>query len=115
MNEHHRMMMMPGQLDADGVPIDMLAHSLAQQLGRTVVDKTGLTGNYDLKLQWTPDNPPPPMLGGPGGQVHAENASDAAPVSLFTAIQEQLGLKLESEKGSVDVIVIDHIDPPSPN
>jgi uncharacterized protein (TIGR03435 family) len=60
----------------------------------------------------------PPMLGGasaPGGLEHAENATDAAKLSLFTAIQEQLGLRLESEKGSVDVIVIDHIDPPSPN
>jgi uncharacterized protein (TIGR03435 family) len=58
------------------------------------------------------------MLGGasaPGGLEHAENATDAAKLSLFTAIQEQLGLRLESEKGSVDVIVIDHIDPPSPN
>ncbi len=53
--------------------------------------------------------------GGPGGPAHVEAASDSPSVSLFTAIQEQLGLKLESEKDNVDVIVIDHIDLPSPN
>ncbi len=61
-----------------------------------------------LDLQWTPDN-------ASSGARHAENGADVAPLSLFTAIQEQLGLKLEAEKGSIDVIVIDHIDTPSPN
>ena len=113
-----RMMMGPGHIESQDTTIAMLVHSLAPQLGHSVIDKTGLTGRYDYVLQWTPDNASPPMMGGPGGAggpPHTENAADAAPVSLFTAIQEQLGLKLEAEKGSVDVIVIDHIDPPSPN
>jgi uncharacterized protein (TIGR03435 family) len=116
--EPGRMMMHPGHIEAQGTPIDMLIHPLAVYLGRSVVDKTSLTGRYDFTLQWTPDNAPPPMLGGPGGSggpAHAEAAGDAPSVSLITAIQEQLGLKLESEKDSVDVIVIDHIDPPTPN
>ena len=102
----------------DSLPIYVLADPLTRYLGRTVVDKTGLTGNYNFTLRWTPDNAQPPMLGGagaPSGPEHPENATDAANLSLFTAIQEQLGLKLETQKGSVNVIVIDHIDPPSPN
>ena len=113
-----RMMMDPGRIEAQGSPMAMLVHLLAPQLGHTVVDKTGLTGRYDYTLQWTPDNAPPPMIGGPGGpggSARSEAANDAAPVSLFTAIQEQLGLRLEAEKGNVDVIVIDHLDLPSPN
>jgi uncharacterized protein (TIGR03435 family) len=65
-----------------------------------VVDKTGLTGNYDYTLSWTPENGP---------------TTDTAGPSLFTAVQEQLGLKLETEKEPVEVVVIDHIDKPSAN
>jgi uncharacterized protein (TIGR03435 family) len=110
-----RMMMAPGRIESQATSIDMLAHALAPQLGRSVVDKTGLTGRYDYTLKWAPDNAPPPMMGAPGGPAQVEAASDAASVPLFTALQEQLGLKLESEKSSVDVIVIDHIDLPSAN
>ena len=115
--EHWKMLMLPGHIEADSVPVSALAYPLAQFLGRKVIDKTGLTGNYNFTLRWTPDNTFPPMGGpeGPSGPVLAENATDSASVSLFTAIQEQLGLKLESEKGSVDVLVIDHIDLPTPN
>jgi bla regulator protein blaR1 len=110
-----RMMMGPGRIESQDTTIDMLAHALSPQLGHTVVDKTGLTGRYDYTLQWTPDNAPPPMPGNNGGPEQADIGNDAAAVSLITAIQEQLGLKLESQKGMVDVIVIDHIDPPSEN
>jgi len=80
---------------------------LAQAAGRTFVDKTGLTGTYDITLRWTPDDAPPPLLNG---------APDPnPPPDIFTAIQEQLGLKLESSKGSVPVLVIDHIERPTPN
>jgi len=112
-----RMMMSPGRIESSATTVDMLVHPLAAYLGRSVVDKTQLTGRYDYTLQWTPDNAPPPMMGGPGGPgapAHTDSTSDVQ-VSLFTAIQEQLGLKLEAEKGSVDVIVIDHIDLPSAN
>jgi uncharacterized protein (TIGR03435 family) len=107
-----RMMMWRGRgnLEVQGVPIDDLAHQLAGVLGRRVKDKTGLTGNYDFKLRWTPDD------ARPVGAAAADNGQPAedAP-SLFTALQEQLGLKLESTKGNVDLIVIDHIDPPTPD
>ena len=89
-----------GHLESQGTSIDPLVHELSQILGRTVIDKTGLTGNYDYTLAWTPEDGPP---------------TDAVAPSLFTAIQEQLGLKLEPQKGPVDVVVIDHMDKPSVN
>ena len=105
-----------GHLEAEGSSTEMLARVLSQQLGRTVTDKTGLTGIYDYALQWTPDDAPPPMPGGAdGGPPHNDSGTDAVGPSLFTALQEQLGLKLESSKGTADVIVIDHIDLPSEN
>jgi uncharacterized protein (TIGR03435 family) len=75
-------------------------------LGSPVVNKTGLAGLYDYTLDWTPDRPGAPNLDAP---VEAD-----AP-SLFTALQEQLGLKLVPTKGAVEVIVIDHIELPSEN
>ena len=75
------------------------------------MDKTGLTGKYDFTLQWTPDDSQAPSAFPPGmGQP-----PDPAGPSLFTAIQEQLGLKLESGKGPVEIIVIDHVERPSGN
>jgi uncharacterized protein (TIGR03435 family) len=109
------MMVNPGRIESNDTTIEMLVHMLAPQLGRSVVDKTGLAGRYDYTLQWTPDNASPSMADAQGGPAHVDAASDAAPMSLFTAIQEQLGLKLESEKSMVDVVVIDHIDLPSAN
>jgi uncharacterized protein (TIGR03435 family) len=82
---------------------------LSQQLGRTVLDKTGLTGDYDVKLQWTPDSGPASMMG-----PDSKATPDSGP-SIFTAIQEQLGLKLESQKGPVEVLVIDRVARPSEN
>jgi uncharacterized protein (TIGR03435 family) len=78
-------------------------------LERPVVNKTGLEGKYDFTLDWSPDlSPTPPMDG-----AATPNASEGP--SLFTAIEEQLGLKLTPVKGPVEVIVIDHIENPSPN
>jgi uncharacterized protein (TIGR03435 family) len=115
MNVRGKMMMMPGRIESQGSTLDMLAHSLSPQLGHTVVDKTGLSGKYDYTLQWTPDDAGP-MPGGPGGgPAHEDNAVQAGSPSLFTAVEEQLGLKIESTKGPVDVIVIDHLDLPSAN
>jgi uncharacterized protein (TIGR03435 family) len=113
------MRMRPGQVIGQGRPLASLAEVLSQQLGRNVLDQTGLQGNYDFTLEWTPDPTPAGMMpmgpppGGPGG----DNAPppEANGPSIFTAIQEQLGLKLEPTKGPVDVIVIDHIEKPSEN
>jgi uncharacterized protein (TIGR03435 family) len=109
-------MMDRGRLEAEGSSTEMLAHVLSGQLGRNVIDKTGLAGSYDYTLQWTPEDAAPPKPGGAdGGSARNENSNDAVGPSIFTAVQEQLGLKLESTKGMADVIVIDHIDLPSEN
>jgi uncharacterized protein (TIGR03435 family) len=86
--------------------ISILARELARTLGRVVVNQTGLTGRYDLRLQWTPDDAPPPN----GAPLDPSEAP-----GIFTAIQEQLGLKLESGRGPVPVIVIDSVEMPSAN
>jgi uncharacterized protein (TIGR03435 family) len=87
-----------------------LAEKLAENLGRIVIDKTGIEGGFDIDLKWTPDDGTAPKLNGT-----AEPLTDASWPSIFTALDEQLGLKLESKKGPVDVIVIDHIERPSAN
>ena len=99
------MRMRPGQLNAQGVPITSLINQLAQQLHRTIIDKTGLTGKYDLTLTWTPDDTPP----------QEEATGDSSAPSIFTALQEQLGLKLQPSKGPVETLVIDHAEMPSEN
>jgi len=86
-----------------------LAPILSLMVGRTVVDKTGLTERYDIELTFTPDRPLP----GPDG-TPAPAPTDSGP-SLFTALQEQLGLKLDPSKETVDVLVIDHVERPTEN
>jgi len=95
------------QFTAQGIPVSTLLTSLTQITGRTVLDKTGLAGKYDIDLKWTPDDGPPPMLNG--------EPDPNAPPNIFTAIQEQLGLKLEPGKGPVEGLVIDHLEKPSEN
>jgi len=112
------MRMGPGELTGQALPIASLAHLLSQQLGRDVLDQTGLKGNYDFTLKWTPEPGEGMMLGGPGGGGPPPESApppDTSGPSLFTAIQEQLGLKLESRKGPVEVLVIDHVERPSEN
>ena len=84
-----------------------LTSKLARLLGRPVTNNTGLEGNYDFKLEWTPDLGP----SAPGG----EPAETSVGPSLFSALQQQLGLRLEATKGPVDVLVIDHVNKPSEN
>lgn len=100
------MSMGPGGIAAQEMPIAMLVSQLSSILGRNVIDKTNLTGRYDIKLTFTPDD----------GKAlrNGEPASEAGP-SIFTAIQEQLGLKLEPSKGPVDLIVVDHVEKPTEN
>ena len=80
-----------------------------RELGRFVIDKTGIEGKYDLTLTWSPEDRPAAIANG-----SADNTAPPGP-SIFTAIQEQLGLKLESTKGPVQTLVIDHIEQPSEN
>lgn len=100
----------PGQLQAVSATLTDIAEEMtrdaASELGRVVIDKTGITGKYDIRLKWTPDT----------GTVSPTPNSDAAPPpSIFTAIQEQLGLKLEPSKGPVRVLVIDSVEMPTAN
>jgi bla regulator protein blaR1 len=111
---HSTMINGRGKIEAQGSSMENLTHVLSPQVGRTILDKTGLTGSYDYTLNWTPDFLPPPG-GAEGGPPSGDPVPDSNGPSLFTALQEQLGLKLESQKGPVDVIVIDHIEQPSPN
>lgn len=107
-------MMAPGRMMSGGMPILTLATSLSRLVGRVVVDKTGLTGNYDATFEFTPDQSQLP----PGGIGNLPPGVPAPPVdgpSLFTALKEQLGLKLDSDHGPVRVLVIDSIEPPTPD
>jgi uncharacterized protein (TIGR03435 family) len=94
----------PGLIEGQRRSIGELAGGLTHVLGRAVRDQTGLGAMYDLKLEWTPDAPPPTPDGAEAGSV-----ADPGP-SLFTALQEQLGLRLESLKVPGDVVIVDHVE-----
>ena len=93
-------------MTATAVPLSTLAEVLADQLSHTVIDKTGLTGDYDFRLKWTSEDQ---------SSNTADNGTTDRPPDLFTALQEQLGLKLESTKGPVTTLVVDHAEQPTPN
>ncbi len=121
------MRMMPGELQGQSISLEFLAQQLSMQLGRKVIDKTGLKGNYDFDLKWSPEPGAGGMMGGgppgggpPGGSppgagpgADAPPPPDASGPSIFTAVQEQLGLKLDSAKGPIEMLVIDHVEKPS--
>jgi len=108
--------MFPGHLSGQKVPIEQLLDTLSRFTGRTVLDKTNLPGKYDIDLQYTPEQGQfqAPPGGAPPGMPPLPPTDPNGP-SLFTALQEQLGLKLESQKGPVEIMVIDHIERPSEN
>src|SRR5205814_2070319 len=106
------MRLSPGYLLGGGFPLSQLVTSLSQFVGRSVVDRTGLTGNFDIEVKWTPDQMP---AGTPPPGAPPLPPVDPNGPSIFTAIQEQLGLKLESTKAPLDVLVIDHIEAPTPD
>jgi len=81
-------------------------------LDRPVVDQTGLAGRFDFTLNWTPDDS---QFGGMGAKIPPPTDSADAPPNLYTAIQEQIGLKLDATKAPADVMVIDHVEKPSAN
>jgi uncharacterized protein (TIGR03435 family) len=103
-----------GRIRAGGSTIEQFAAGLlSERAQRVVIDKTGLTGYYDIVLNYTPtpdqllQGPPPP--GAPPPQIDPDGPS------LFTAIQEQLGLKLQDQRGPVEILVIDSINQPTEN
>lgn len=104
--------MSPGQMAGGGMPLSQFANTLSQFVQRVVTDHTGLAGNFDFDLTWTPDNLPQGAPPGGGPPLVNGVAIDPNGPSIFTAVQEQLGLKLDSRKGPVDVLVIDSAEHP---
>jgi uncharacterized protein (TIGR03435 family) len=100
-----------GHWTGRGVSMQALASNLARVVSRVVLNQTGLTGTFDLDFQWTDLT----ALLQPGGGPPEIPPPTDLPTSIFTALQEQLGLKLESTKGPVDVLVIDHVEQPTPD
>jgi uncharacterized protein (TIGR03435 family) len=84
-------------------------------LDRPVVDQTGITGKYDFQLKWTPDDSQFAVFRGTGALPPPPKDDPNPPPALYTAIQEQIGLKMGPAKVPVDVIVIDHVEKPSAN
>jgi len=106
---------LPGHILGQKATISQL-DALSLNSGRVVFDKTNLAGKYDIRLEYTPELPQ--FQGPPGGAP--PGAPPLPPIdpngpSLFTAVQEQLGLKLESQRGPVETMAIDHIERPSDN
>jgi len=97
MSLHNRTLVATGEL------MSRLADQLSAQLQRVVVDKTGLTAKYNFQLSWSPDDAGPP------------SPDVAAPPDIFTALEEQLGLKLQPAKEEMDTFVIDHVEYPTEN
>jgi uncharacterized protein (TIGR03435 family) len=89
-----------GRLTGQKAPLSMLAGQLTRMVGGTVADETGLEGGFDFNLEWTPEETPADLASAP---------------SIFTAIQEQLGLRLEARKERTEIIVIDHVEKPDAN
>jgi uncharacterized protein (TIGR03435 family) len=105
-----------GSITGQGTTMQLLAANLSNQIGSPVLDRTGLPGNYDFKLEWTSDlGRGSGSIGGSAAEAEAPLASDPEGPSVFTALQEQLGLRLERQKGSVKVLVIDRLEKPSEN
>ena len=98
----HRMQAGPGFLHAQALPLSDVSKLLAEQSGRPVMDRTGLTGKYDFTLRWPADGTAPP-------------SSDNNVNALAAALQEQLGLRLEPATDSVELLVIDHAEKPAGN
>jgi bla regulator protein BlaR1 len=96
----------PGNMAVGGSTLTLFANSLGMFVDRIVIDRTGLTDRYDFTLTWTPDQMGQRPPGAP------EPPFDPNGPSIFTAVQEQLGLKLDSQKGPVTVLVIDHAEHP---
>ena len=101
-------MIAPGWLSARSIGMREFTRTLSQVLGRPVVDETGLNGEFDLDVLFTPEGLQGALVGPPPAAV-----ADAP--SLPTALQDDLGLKLDSRRGPVDVLVVDRIERPTEN
>jgi uncharacterized protein (TIGR03435 family) len=108
------MSMNRGHLQGMAAPMEMLCQVLSNTTGRPVVDMTGLAGKYDFILEWTPEPGPDARAQGFGDGIATPAPAPGGP-TIFTALQEQLGLRLEAQKGPVQNIVIDRVEKPSEN
>jgi uncharacterized protein (TIGR03435 family) len=104
-----------GSIAGGDQPLTQLAQFLSQNLGRTVLDKTGLDGRYTFSITYTPDQIPAPPPGGAPPGAPALPPIDPNGPSLPTALQEQLGLKLEATRGPVTMFVVDKVSQPTPD
>lgn len=106
-----------GRLTLSAAPVPVMTQFLSPAVNRVVIDRTGLSGNFDVDLTWTPERLPARAPGTPPDQAIRVNGVEIDPngPSIFTAVREQLGLKLESAKGPVEVLAIDHVEQPSPD
>lgn len=109
-------------IEVRGATMTQFAQRLSGRVDRTVVDKTGIPGKFNFHLEFTPDPniPGQSVLPGGGSPGNVANPSDPAPPpdpgpNLFVALQEQIGLKLSSDKGPVSVLIIDHVEKPTAN
>jgi uncharacterized protein (TIGR03435 family) len=104
--KHPGMMTMgPGMLKGEALQMLSIANQISYVLEKTIIDNTGLKGKYDIDLKWTPEE----------AKSGEDDGSSESGASIFTAVQEQLGLKLVSTKGPVETLVIDHVELPSEN
>jgi uncharacterized protein (TIGR03435 family) len=101
-----------GRIDAYGILMPRLLNVISDLLGRPIIDKTGFSARFDVHLEFAPDEA---TVNGPFGQGGGVPSTDSTTPSIFTALQEQLGGKLESGKGPIEVLVIDHVERPSEN
>jgi uncharacterized protein (TIGR03435 family) len=102
-------------LKATSASITQLASALSSRLNATIIDRTGIEGKFDVSMQWTPDPANEPLLSKSGMPI-TEAPPDAVPgPSIFTVLQEKLGLKLEARKVPVEVTIIDQAHRPSDN
>ena len=113
---HAGMMRFNGhQLTAQGVKLDKLASFLSEQLHQIVQNKTGLEGLYDFTLEWSQETDRPMGAGQTSGEAGNAAADENSSPSVFTAIQEQLGLRLEPQKSAVPVYLVETIERPTEN
>ena len=106
----------PGSIEGQEVSISRLAEILSARLGRPVVDLTGIKGVFDLNLNWTPDlSMAKNSAESKESPAVVDAKSDSSGQSIFSALQEQLGLRLEARKVPAEIVVIDHVERPSEN
>lgn len=96
-----------GQISGRAIPMSRLAEILSGPAGRPVIDRTGLTGNFDVEMKWAPELPP--------GTINGAPAPPSDGPSIFTAVREQLGLRLQATRAPVPVLVVDSAERPTPD